>query len=675
VAISLLLASVYMSQVQVREVLITRDTVLSKNSLLNARLVIRASNVTIEGNGCTLVGPGKAGTPESFVGNAIESDGFSNVTIRGVKAKGWASGLRASNGRGWLVEGCDFSDNFHNPKFGWGEQPPRGGFILSAVHDSVLRSNKANNVWDALSLDGCEGNLVQSNDFSHCSNVCAKLWRSSRNRFLENNLSYGIRKDPGEVHARDSTSVLLESGSDDNYFFRNDITHGGDGIFIRVLNGWISAGNTFVENDTSYANNNCVESWSPGNTFIRNKANHGSYGFWMGGSDRSVLIGNEAAFNGLPDGNHNAPEPGFGHGGIVFVSGSSHHTVLEGNYCHDNNGGGIVLRGDVGTKGGAFQAYHWIIQNNRLDRNRWGIWAQYADWVYLGPNASNANKEADHFENVTHVVHGREAPGATAPVVLFDGPALAEVGREVVFDASRSRDPMGGKLNYRVVAGPVESEGPILRHSFSRPGFYRVGVTADNGTLASLEFKDLIVVNRVAEELGTEGNASSWGAEFSEDGGRVGRAVFADEPGGLFGRTCLRFTQDPYPGAYATAIYPMARNADWDVSGKKWIRFWIRVQNPNVPSWQNTGPVVTLESSGGRAVYGPANGGNALLDLKNSEDRWGWVFMEIPLAGGAGWKVDRTASFDPSHVRAVSIGLDSWGGTPFMVWLDGLVIE
>jgi parallel beta-helix repeat protein len=149
---------------------------------------------------------------------------------------------------------------------------------------------------------------------------------------LSNNLSYGIRIDraAGEVHARDSTSVLIESGSDGNYWFRNDITYGGDGIFIRVLNGWVSRGNVFVENDASYANNNCVESWSPGNTYIRNKANHGSYGFWLGGSDQTVLIGNEAAFNGLTNGNHNAPEPGFGHGGIVIVGGPSSHTRLSG---------------------------------------------------------------------------------------------------------------------------------------------------------------------------------------------------------------------------------------------------------------------------------------------------------------------------------------------------------
>src|SRR4029077_4986831 len=104
----------------------------------------------------------------------------------------------------------------------------------------------------------------EGNDFSRCSNTRAKLWRASRNRFLRNNLSYGTLSNPaaGCVHARDSTSVLIESGSDDNYWFRNDVTQGGDGIFIRVLNGWVSRGNVFVENDTSYANNNCIESWS-----------------------------------------------------------------------------------------------------------------------------------------------------------------------------------------------------------------------------------------------------------------------------------------------------------------------------------------------------------------------------------------------------------------------------
>ena len=116
---------------------------------------------------------------------------------------------------------------------------------------------------------------------------------------------------------------------------------GGDGIFIRVLNGWVSTGNVFVENDCSYANNNCVEAWSPRSTWIRNKANHGSYGFWLGASDQTRLEGNVASYNGDPAGHHNSPHlPGAGHAGIVFMFGPSSHTIARGNTCVGNNGAG-----------------------------------------------------------------------------------------------------------------------------------------------------------------------------------------------------------------------------------------------------------------------------------------------------------------------------------------------
>ena len=208
-----------------------------------------------------------------------------------MNAKGWETGLRIADGSHWLIENCDFSNNFHDPKFGWGENGRRGGIVLERVHKSTLKKNKANNVWDGCVLVGCDDNTLVENDFSHTSNTCLKLWHSSRNAIKKNNLSFGLRIDPGEVHARDSTSVLIESGSNDNRLVDNDCTHGGDGIFVRVLNQWVSTGNVFEGNDCSYANNNGFEAWSPRNKYIRNKANHCSYGFWLGASDQTVLLG------------------------------------------------------------------------------------------------------------------------------------------------------------------------------------------------------------------------------------------------------------------------------------------------------------------------------------------------------------------------------------------------
>jgi parallel beta-helix repeat protein len=426
---------------EVRTIVVTNDLVLEQNAALNARFVIHANGIAIEGNGATLQGPGIVDDLKSLeqAGVGVLLDGCINVTIRNLKARGFATGLVARDSRALLVEGCDFSDNYHNPKHGWGELPPRGGLLLERVRQSAMRNTKANRVWDGLHLVESEENLIEDNDFSHCSNTCAKLWRASRNRFLGNNLSYGIRIDraAGEVHARDSTSVLIESGSDDNYWFRNDITQGGDGIFIRVLNGWVSRGNVFVENDTSYANNNCIESWSPGNTYIRNKANHGSYGFWLGGSDQTVLIGNEAAFNGLATGNHNAPEPGFGHGGIVIVGGPSSHTVISGNWCHHNHGGGIVFRGDVASKGARWRTHHWIVQQNRLEENRWGVWGRWGDAIWLANNSLTNNAEGNSFLEVANLRETTNDPAVTRPPrAELLGPARAIVGMPVRFDAS-----------------------------------------------------------------------------------------------------------------------------------------------------------------------------------------------------------------------------------------------
>lgn len=665
---------------EIRTLIVTNDLALEKGADLQARIIVRASNVTIDGQGATLRGTGSASEPESRAesGVGIELDGVVNVTIRNLAARGFASGLVIRDSRALLVENCDFSDNYDNPKHGWGELPPRGGLLLTRTSQSVFHHNQANRVWDAIHLVDSDDNLIEDNDFSHCSNTCAKLWKSSRNRFLRNNLSYGIRIDraAGEVHARDSTSVLIESGSDDNYWFRNDITHGGDGIFIRVLNGWVSRGNVFVENDTSYANNNCIESWSPGNTYIRNKANHGSYGFWLGGGDQTVLIGNEAAFNGLTNGYHNAPEPEFRHGGIVIVSGASSHTIIDGNWCHHNNGGGIVFRGDVSSKGQAWRTTHWVVQQNRLEANRWGIWGRWGDNLWLGNNAFSENAESNWFADVTRCHESPSDPAIIrAPKAALGGPTVAAVGTPVHFDASASRDFQGRTLHFRWALGETSGDQPQFETTFTKPGFYRLSLTVDNGALADLAWRDLIVTEPIREEIGTESDTAQWGFEFEGDTDRHGRMNFSADSDAVVGKTSLRFTPNPYPGQFATAVFPRTRDANWNFSGKKKLRFWIKASNLNLPGFQNAGPVVWLYSPTGKLKLEPANGVNFLREFPFSEARWTWQFIEVPLGGGSAWKQAQTGQVDLAHIQGIGLALDSWGVEPFTVWLDGLSVE
>ncbi|MBN2507892.1 MAG: right-handed parallel beta-helix repeat-containing protein [Verrucomicrobia bacterium] len=663
-----------------REWVVTNDLVLEPGMELAARLVVRASHVTIDGRGATLVGPGRVGDAKSLetAGIGVRLEGVVDVTVKNLRARGFATGLAIRQARAVTVSGCDFSDNYHHPAHGWGELPARGGIVCVDMRDSVLRANRANRVWDGLHLVDSDDNLIADNDFSECSNTCAKLWHASRNRFLNNNLSYGIRinRAAGEVHARDSTCVLIETGSDDNSWYRNDITHGGDGVFIRPLNRWVSRGNVFVENDTSYANNNCVESWSPGNTFIRNKANHGSYGFWLGGSDQTALIGNEAAFNGLTNGYHNAPEPGFRHGGIVVVGGPSSHTLIAGNHLHHNNGAGIAFRGDVASRGGAWRTEHWVVRQNRIVSNRFGIWGRWGDAVTLAANVCAHNIEGNVLTNISNLVSLTPNPHApTPPVAELLGPRVVPAGQRVRFDASTSRDPGGQPLTFRWWLEGAAGKEPVFERLFDRPGFYRLGLTVDNGALADLAWRDVLVVEPVAQELGTEGQASRWGFELEGNDRGQGHIRFADDPDAIVGSRCLHFSPNPYPGAYATALFPATRDAGWNFAGKRQLRFWIKARNPNVPGWQNAGPVVRLLGRSGAIEFRPAKEANLMNDPPFSEARWLWMPVTIPLAGDARWQRTATGEVALSRIEALSLALDSWGGDPFFVWLDGLTVD
>jgi parallel beta-helix repeat protein len=645
-----------------RTIVVTQDTVLTPKDVLRARIVVKASHITLDGQDLELVGPGNQTDLKSFegAGPAILVEGCTNVTIKNVKARGFETGLMMKDCRAPVVEACDFSRNYTNPEFGWGEMPPRGGMILEGVRWGVFRNNKANQVWDALSLRHSDDNLFVENDLSHTTNTCAKLWDSSRNKFMDNDLSYGIRIDrqKGEVHARDSTSVLIESGSDDNFFYRNRILHGGDGVFIRPLNGWVSKRNLFIENDTSYANNNCVESWSPGNIYIRNRANHGSYGFWLGGSDDTVLIGNEASYNGLLDGYHNAPEGGFGHGGIVIVGGSSTHTLVEGNRAVGNNGGGIVFRGD---KDGSWLTRHWIIQQNHLEGNKWPIWGRFADWITIGANQKVNNGNLDSIEQ-TQNLESLTGSGQRAPVAKLRGPSRAVVGQEVAYDASLSRGG-DGELSFRWQVGDQSYSSPVVRHTFSQPGFYRVGVNVVSNGLADLAFRDVVVVEKGVQEVGTEGTAVLW----TGDNGYV----FEDDEDAVMGSTSLRMTPAKYQGALATATLP----GKWSVKGKKSLVFWMKAQNPNIPAFQEAGPVVTLKSSQGSIRLQPAKGRNLYVGLPYSEARENWMRIEVPLAGNEAWESKTEGKLDLAAVQSISIGMDSWGGEPFTLWIDGMHFE
>lgn len=662
------------------------------------RLVVKSSGITIDGNGAWLIGNADRKAPPSmFKGEAIRLEGVSNVTVRNVNARAWETGLHAVRCESLTVEDCNFSDNFHDPDFGWGENGRRGGLVFEQVHHSVIRRCRVNRVWDACVLVDSNKNAIENNDFSFTSNTCLKLWTSCDNSVNDNNLSHGIRISPGEVHARDSTSVLIESGSNRNIFYKNDCTFGGDGIFIRVLNGWCSTDNQFVENDCSWANNNGIECWSPRNVFIRNKANHCSYGFWLGGSNETRLFNNEASYNGLPGGQHNSPHlPDSGHAGIVFMFGSSSHVLARGNVCRGNNGAGIALIGDL-AKTPKWKAYHWILEGNVLESNRWGIYAKNADWIVARKNQFR-NQAVSNVLNDDGVTRWTE----TESILLADGeqpslpthtdskiirprltgPKALMVGEsgiwKVDFDARVRRDgrPIDVEWDLDLGQGTGETRGLEFTQTLTTPGLHRIAVNVTSGDMSELASQDVYVVRSV-DEHGTEAAANDWKLEdFNErqlSNTQSSVAKFSEDvEHALVGKSSLHVQINPYAGARVALTYPKSLDASWSTAGKSRLTFWLKSINSDVTGWQG-GPFFILHGTNGESIHlEPQMGRDLMREMPDSESREGWRLFEVPLSTTDTWKLDGTL---PASLRGITISFDSWGAPPLELWIDGLALE
>lgn len=660
--------------------IITEDLVLDPDEILLQPLVITGEDIMVDGRGIVVQGPGKSGDPESFRGTGITIRNAKRVYLRNTNVRGFALGLQVVDAEFCHIEGCDFSDNFNDPDAGWNVDHARGGIRFERVRESVVRGTRARDVWNGMELVDSSTNRIEANDFSHCANICLKLWNADRNRVVGNDLSFGIRidREKGEVHARDSAGVLVESGSDYNRLENNDVTHGGDGIFIRPLNGWVSTGNVFVGNDCSHANNNAIECWSPGNTFIQNRANHSSYGFWMGGSDRSVVLENEAAYNGLPDGFHNAPEPGFGHGGIVFVNGSSTHSVIEGNHVHHNHGGGIVIRGDLATRGQSWRAYHLLIRNNLLEENRWGVYLQFADLIMVGGNRHRGNSEPDIIDSVTRLIampaNDSDAPFLEPEII---GPDVVPAGRPVVWRAKVPTPRRGNALWVRWDPAGRESDGMEFERSMEE-GFHRLSLSVMDGVSAGIAGLDVYSVAAV-DEVGTEGNAGEWTAILEDAGPGTPPVRFRDSRNALLGEYSLEIAPVVYPGFDLAAKFPARPGPAWSLHPDQWISFWLRFENPNLHGFQGPNPILRLQGPEGVITFrprGPESGKPRNLmnphDLPYPEARYGWVQIRVPLAGDDTWSVTRAGKPDLAEIRQISLHFDSWGADPFRVWLDAL---
>ncbi|WML48307.1 right-handed parallel beta-helix repeat-containing protein [Neobacillus sp. PS3-34] len=652
-------------------------------------ITIGASNISIDGNGAVFIGGKMKGKDKvsqntdefsygysmhgkddslGFHGIAVNSKNTENVTIKNLSAKNFEIGLKLENCTNYKIHNNDFSYNYHNPDHGWDEHEDLGGIVLLSTHHCVVENNKANNVWNGLTIRNGDKNFVENNDFSHTSNVGLRLWHGCENEFYRNDFSWGIRKEPYEVHARDSSCVLIETGSNNNKFIKNDMRFGGDGLFIRSLNGWMSTGNYFEENDTSFANNNAIEAWDEGNTYVRNKANFSSYGFWLGNSDNTVLIENEVSYNGVNF--NNAPE-NFGNAGISVVNGSGTNFKLIRNKIHHNNGPGIAIRNRVD-----YPAVNWVLEHNEIYENKsdnrgyagHGIYLKYAKNITLINNKIYGNDGEslyiDEYVGDVKELHRRKDPKEIKVSIRSNSKTFI-VNKEFVFKSEIEKELKG--LNYVWDFGDGESyDGEIVSRKFEQPGFYRVILSVNDGENVGFDCINIYVLSE-GLEIFNEENISNWSMESDGDV----RLTYNDRDF-VSGKGSLMLQSSGVKDI--TLRYPRSENLGIDASDYSHFGFCIRYLNEMIDWYkENKTPTIRFcKDLYNYIEFTPKS--NLFGDLANkyNESKYNWTYLEIDLINNDEFLKKVTGNFDFREISYMEINIDNQISAQSIFMISGM---
>ncbi|MFV0519671.1 MAG: right-handed parallel beta-helix repeat-containing protein [Lachnospirales bacterium] len=552
---------------------------------------------------------------------AITLRNCNNITIKNIKAKGFEIGLLMENCNSCTIEDNDFSYNYHNPDWGWDEHYDLGGIIVKNSNYNIIRNNKATNVWSALVLYMSNNNKVINNDLSHTSNVGLRLWLSSHNEFKENDFSYGIRKKPDEIHARDSSCVLIESASNYNYFIKNDMRYGGDGLFIRSLNNMVSEYNVFIENDASFANNNAFEAWDANNIYIRNKANCSSYGFWLGNSDNTILLENEVMYNGHSF--KNAPES-FGNAGIACVNGSGSNFIIDSNKIACNNGPGIALR---------FKDEHKIrnvlVKNNEIISNftdsrgyvGYGVFLEKACNIYFVNNLIEENQGEKIFQNKDtyniNVIENEAQNYKTAFIEISSNATSYVKGNSYKFSIPKEYENALYIINEKEYIRDLDFE-----FTFRKSGKYSIEVVAYKGEEVHVGYKFLYVTEKADTLLGfldienwkTDGTINS---EYVKEKNKITK---------LFGANGLIFTKENSKSLFMEVdVKPFNFSPVEDT-----IRLYMRYNNDFI-DWHKEvrSPVVEFIGSSGVCKLTPKECILSKVYEENTENRYDLHYIDI----------------------------------------------
>ena len=298
-------------------------------------LLIEGDNIVVDFNNTVLKGSNNVNNPDQFFGVAILILNSKNVTIRNFKASGYKIALQAKNVEKLTVENCDFSYNYRqhlnstqekedvadwmsyhqNEKDEWLRYG--AAMYLRGCNYVTIRNCKVTGGQNALLMMDCNYGKIYNNDFSFNSGIGLGMYRCTRNEVCYNKINFNVRGYSHTIFNRgqDSAGILVYEQSNNNIFYKNSVTHSGDGFFLWAGQYTMDTGkggcndNVLLENDFSYAPTNGVEVTFSRNRISGNRIVECDHGIWGGYSYSSIITGNKFRDNriaiAIEHGQHN----------------------------------------------------------------------------------------------------------------------------------------------------------------------------------------------------------------------------------------------------------------------------------------------------------------------------------------------------------------------------------
>lgn len=589
--------------------------------------VVRIENVhdvTIDGGGVTLNGPGRAGY-------AIVVKNSSRITIRNFAGiSGYFYAVRVEQSDSVLIDSCTAVNNARDDAGFidvWSDvAQAHGGAVLfdgcrfGSVSRCVFTGSN-----DGVALYHSAGMTIEDNDLSHNTAFAVRMFYTDSCAIVNNDGSHTYREDPVNSDA----GAILMIVANENRIEGNDFTYSSDGVFLGQYGHHLTPNNNlFIGNDCSYSPHNAFEAtFASGNVFRRNKANYSGYGFWLGYSFNTVVDSNEIVGN--------REQLSVGTAGIAIDRGFNNS--IRDNRIDDNAVGVLVWRGDPipGYEGQPSERY--TIQGNAFAGNVRAMDVSGTEDLDIGTNEFLRNYEAIALGggNGSVTLH-RNVFGST--VMEW----IANTGSSDI-DATQNVFPVADTALIRAKIYDADDDPGV-----GQVVFIPFDVTGEGG-----------VETAIPQEL-TEPDGGLWGV-FASDGApsqatwdqgikQSGDASLKVVTGSGFDVNVHR-----WPASGLTTA--------WDLAARTTLTFWVYALNTNEGSFQEFSVRLGNES------------GSYIQYIASSDMLTGaigqWRRIDVPLAGSALWQKTTVGHAVLDSIAYVEVHADTWGGG-FTLWIDGM---